>query len=160
MAERTSPEAPDKRPSVTNATLNLGDVTVPNKVIYGIEIRTSDYGDPAIGGPLGDATACHATSQGCPYDSLNVALSLDPDNVTVGSNALTNGIYWNTALVADGAALFELMKKVAVLEPQPEVHIRGDQDGRYEYIGKIVVALQQESIYKVAFITEPPPHGG
>ena len=81
---------------VTNATLNLGDVTVPNKVIYGVEIRTSSYGDPAIGGPLGTSTACFTSSSGCPYDSLNVALSLDPTNVTTGSNALTNGIYWAT----------------------------------------------------------------
>jgi hypothetical protein len=92
---------------VTNATLNLGAVTVPDKVIYGIEIRTSDYGDPAIHGPLGDATACHAASNGCPYDSLNVALSLDPTNVTTGSDPLTNGIYWNTSYGAnycDGGA--------------------------------------------------------
>jgi len=82
---------------VTDATLSLGGVTVPDKVIYGVEIRTSDYGDPALGGPLGDATACHASSTGCPYDSLNVALSLDPDNVSVGSDPVTNGIYWNTS---------------------------------------------------------------
>jgi hypothetical protein len=81
---------------VTNATLNLGDVTVPDKVIYGVEIRTSSYGDPAIGGPLGTSTACFTSTSGCPYDSLNVAVSLDPTNVTVGSNALTNGLYWAT----------------------------------------------------------------
>ena len=81
---------------VTDATLNLGDITVPNKVIYGVEIRTSSYGDPAIGGPLGTSTACFTSSSGCPYDSLNVALTNDPANVTVGSNALTNGIYWST----------------------------------------------------------------
>ncbi len=80
-----------------NATIDMGDITVPSKVIYGIEIRTSDYGDPVIGGPLGDATACHSTSQGCPYDSLNVALSLDPTNVVTGSDPVANGLYWNTS---------------------------------------------------------------
>ena len=80
----------------TDATLSLGDVTVPDKVIYGVEIRTSNYGDPAIGGPMG-TQACDSTSNGCPYDSLNVALTLDPDNVSVGSDPLGNGIYWNTA---------------------------------------------------------------
>ena len=29
-------------------------------------------------------------------------------------------------------ALFERLKKVAVLKPQPEVHIRGDGSARYE----------------------------
>jgi hypothetical protein len=92
---------------VTNATLALGDITVPNKVIYGVEIRTSSYGDPAIGGPLGSSNPCNSNSTGCPYDSLNVALSLDPANVTVGSNAVTNGLYWATTYATfycDGGA--------------------------------------------------------
>ena len=91
----------------TDASLNLGNVTVPNKVIYGVEIRTTSYGDPAIGGPMGTSTACFSTSAGCPYDSLNVGLSLDPTNVTVGSNALTNGIFWATTTAGwycDGGA--------------------------------------------------------
>ncbi len=82
-------------------------MTVPNKVIYGVEIRTTSYGDPAIGGPMGTSTACFSTSAGCPYDSLNVGLSLDPTNVTVGSNALTNGIFWATTTAGwycDGGA--------------------------------------------------------
>ncbi len=80
----------------TDATINLGDITVPDKVVYGVEIRTSNYGDPAIGGPLGSSNPCNAASTGCPYDALNVGLSDDPTNVTVGSNVVTNGIYWNT----------------------------------------------------------------
>ena len=100
---------------VTNATLSLGDITVPDKVIYGIEIRTSTYGDPLIGGPLGSSNPCNSTSQGCPYDSLNVALSLDPTNVTVGSDPISNGIYWATTYApfycdsgASGSGTFRL----------------------------------------------------
>ena len=85
----------------TDATISLGAVTVPNNVIYGIEIRTSGYGDPALGGGLGYGNPCNAASNGCPYDSLNVALSLDPTDVTVGSDPLQNGIYWNTSTAAN-----------------------------------------------------------
>ena len=52
--------------------------------------------------------------------------------------------------------LVERLKKVSVLSPQPEVHIRGDMDARYESVGKVVVACQRAAIAKVGFITEPP----
>jgi biopolymer transport protein ExbD len=44
--------------------------------------------------------------------------------------------------------------------PQPEVHIRADQQTRYEFVGKAILAAQRAGIAKVSFITEPPPHGG
>jgi biopolymer transport protein ExbD len=69
-------------------------------------------------------------------------------------------MFWNMKPIKDIPDLKEKLKQISGLQPQPEVHIRGDESGRYEFIGKVVVALQQEGIYKVAFITEPPPHGG
>ena len=42
------------------------------------------------------------------------------------------------------------------LQTKPEVHIRGDQEVRYESVGRVVVACQRAGIYKVGFITEPP----
>ena len=50
-------------------------------------------------------------------------------------------------------------KLVAVKEPQPEVHIRGDAEVRYESVGRVVVACQRAGILKVGFITEPPAGG-
>jgi len=38
---------------------------------------------------------------------------------------------------------------------QPEVHIRGDADARYMFVGRVLVAAQQIGIRKVAFLTEP-----
>ena len=81
-----------------------------------------------------------------------------PENITISVDRDGN-IFWNTALVPDSNALFERMKAVAVLEPQPEVHIRGDQEARYEFVGKIVATCQRAGIAKVNFITEPPPRG-
>ena len=77
-----------------NITFDLSaqNVVLPSNVIYGIAYNTSDYG--AV--PYGDATACHATSGGCGYDSLNVGLNEDPTNVSVGSDPNPGTVYWNT----------------------------------------------------------------
>jgi biopolymer transport protein ExbD len=56
----------------------------------------------------------------------------------------------------DSKQLFEKLKKVAVLVPQPEVHIRADADTRYESVGRVVATCQRAAIMKIGFITEPP----
>ena len=63
-----------------NVTFSFPDVVVPNTVIYGIAYNTSDYGYS----PYGDATACHSSSGGCGYDSLNVGLSDEPPKPECG----------------------------------------------------------------------------
>ncbi len=81
-----------------------------------------------------------------------------PENIVIAVDK-EGEIYWNTQRLADTTALFEKMKVVAVMQPQPEVHIRGDLDALYEGIGKVMVVCQRAGIAKVAFITEPPPRG-
>jgi biopolymer transport protein ExbD len=46
------------------------------------------------------------------------------------------------------------------MKPQPEVHVRGDSEARYDSVGRVVFACQRAGIVKVGFITEPPPRGG
>ena len=53
-----------------------------------------------------------------------------------------------------------LCAEVAVRQPQPEVHIRGDREGRYEFVGRVVFNCQRAGILKIGFITEPPPRFG
>ena len=60
----------------------------------------------------------------------------------------------------DSEALVERLKKISVLNPQPEVHIRGDDKARYESVGKVVYACQRAGIMKISFVTEPPARGG
>jgi biopolymer transport protein ExbD len=67
-------------------------------------------------------------------------------------------MYWGIQPIPDVETLVERLKKEAVKEPQPEVHIRGDQEARYESVGRVVVACQRAGIMKVGFITEPPPN--
>ena len=81
-----------------------------------------------------------------------------PENINI---AVTywGDIYWNEARVPDTKTLVEKLKTVAVVKPQPEVHIRGDGDARYESIGRVIFACQRAGILKIGFITEPPPRG-
>ncbi|MBH1965959.1 MAG: biopolymer transporter ExbD [Comamonadaceae bacterium] len=40
-------------------------------------------------------------------------------------------------------------------EPQPELHIRGDKEVRYERVAMAMAAAQQAGLKKIGFITEP-----
>jgi biopolymer transport protein ExbD len=79
-----------------------------------------------------------------------------PDNVNLSVDKEGN-VYWNQILVPDSAALLEKLKTVSVQDPQPEVHIRGDEKARYEAVGRVILAAQRAGIAKVGFVTEPPP---
>jgi len=82
-----------------------------------------------------------------------------PENIVISVDKAGN-IYWYDARINDVEALVAKLKKVSSMKPQPEVQIRGDSNGRYEGVGKILYACQRAGITKVAFITEPPPLGG
>ena len=40
--------------------------------------------------------------------------------------------------------------------PQPDLHIRGDRDVRYERVAQAMATAQQAGLKKIGFITEPP----
>jgi len=88
----------------------------------------------------------------------NLPMQTKPENVDISVNK-DGDVFWNLQLVPDNNALVERLKKVSVLDPQPEVHIRGDQDARYESVGRVVFACQRAGILKISFITEPPAKG-
>src|SRR5436190_6147967 len=67
------------------------NVTLPNQVIVGIAYNTSNYGYAPIG-----TQPCSSTVQGCPYDSLNVALVDPAITLTAGSNPSPTDAYFNT----------------------------------------------------------------
>ena len=82
-----------------------------------------------------------------------------PENITISVDA--NGrIFWNDLFIANTPALIERLKKVAVLDPQPELQIRGDGRANYEGVGRVVYAAQRAGIAKIGFVTEPPARGG
>jgi biopolymer transport protein ExbD len=84
----------------------------------------------------------------------NVPTTTKPENVVISVEK--NGeIFWGQTLVPDSRTLLNRLEAVAVKVPQPEVHIRGDAEARYESVGRVVLACQRASIVKVGFITEP-----
>ena len=85
----------------------------------------------------------------------NIPLQTKPENIVIAVNR-EGEIYWGIERLPDIETLVTRLKVESVKEPQPEVHIRGDQEVRYESVGRVVVACQRAGIYKVGFITEPP----
>ena len=85
----------------------------------------------------------------------NVPTQTKPENIVIAVSK-DGDVFWNMEYMKDSRALFEKLKKVAVIVPQPEVHIRADEDTRYESVGRVVATLQRASILKIGFITEPP----
>ena len=81
-----------------------------------------------------------------------------PANITVAVDR-DGRVFWNDTRLADDAALMERLAAAAAADPQPEIHIRGDRDGRYQPVGRVVAACRRAGIARVGFITEPPPMG-
>ena len=88
----------------------------------------------------------------------NIPTQTKPDNIVI-SVTKDGDVFWDGKAIADSDALFEEKKKIAVLTPQPEVHVRGDENVRYESVGRVIYTAQRASIIKIGFITEPPPRG-
>ncbi len=85
----------------------------------------------------------------------NLPTQTKPENIVIAVNR-DGEVYWGTERMPDIEVLVARLKIESVKEPQPEVHIRGDSEVRYESVGRIVVACQRAGIFKVGFITEPP----
>ena len=83
----------------------------------------------------------------------NEALITKPENITVSID-VKGYIYWNGRRIAP-ESLLERIKMEAIKVPQPEIHIRGDVEAKYEYIGRVVATAQRAGILKVGFITDP-----
>ena len=88
----------------------------------------------------------------------NIARQTKPENIEI-SVSKDGDVFWNAQPVGDSEALFQRLKKVATMTPQPEIHIRGDEKARYESVGRVVFACQRAAIQKISFVTEPPPKG-
>jgi biopolymer transport protein ExbD len=82
-----------------------------------------------------------------------------PENINLAVNK-DGEMFWNDQPVTNISALVGRLKDIATVTPQPEIHIRGDERARYEFVGRVIAACKRSGIYKISFITEPPPRGG
>jgi biopolymer transport protein ExbD len=94
----------------------------------------------------------HAVNIDLPRASNEKVLD-KPENVRLAVDA--DGVYfWNDARIEDTE--FEVRLAVtAAQEPQPELHIRGDKDVRYERVALVMASAQRAGVRKIGFITEP-----
>ncbi len=86
--------------------------------------------------------------------AVNIPTQTKPENITIAVNK-DGDIFWNDKRLPNREMLLAYIKEAAVKKPQPEVHIRGDRDARYEFIGRVMYAIQRGGIVKVGFLTEP-----
>jgi biopolymer transport protein ExbD len=84
----------------------------------------------------------------------NIATVTKPENITVAVDERGN-IYWKESRVPNQQALADLIRAAAVTVPQPEIHVRGDRNTRFENVGRVILQLQKGGIQKVGFISEP-----
>jgi biopolymer transport protein ExbD len=90
--------------------------------------------------------------------ATNLPTQTKPENITIAVDKEGN-IFWNTQRLNGTDDLKARLRGIARQEPQPEVHIRGDSNVRYQFVGQVLVATQQIGIRKVAFITTPDHFG-
>lgn len=65
-------------------------------------------------------------------------------------------LFWNDQPVTlDGLA--DRFAASALDKPQPEIHIRADQDTRYAVLAQVMGAARRAGLGKMGFITTPPP---
>ena len=83
----------------------------------------------------------------------NQQLKTKPQNINLAVTK-DGDVYWAKGKISMDE-LLEKLKDVSQKDPQPEVHIRGDQDARYESVGKVILVAQRAGIAKVSFITTP-----
>jgi biopolymer transport protein ExbD len=86
--------------------------------------------------------------------ATNLPTQTKPENITISVDK-DGDIYWNTKKLASRDDLMTELRGIVTVDPQPEVHIRGDASVRYMYVGQVLVAAQKIGIRKVAFLTEP-----
>lgn len=84
-------------------------------------------------------------------------LQTTPKSVTIAINR-DGDFFWDEKPI-DAPTMLTRLKTVSVMDPQPQVQIRGDQNTRYEFIGRVITACERAGIAKVSFITEPPARG-
>jgi biopolymer transport protein ExbD len=92
-----------------------------------------------------------------PAESNQVTKSKPEDvNITINKDG---EMYYNQTRIANTDELFTFLAEQSVKQPQPAVKVRGDQESRYEAIGRVIYTAQRAGIQKVGFVIEPPDKG-
>lgn len=140
----------------------------------GISIATDDQEDEVVSAinttPLVDVMlvlliifliTIPVVTQTIPVDlpkESNQPRQTKPENINLSVDR-QGRVFWNEEPVANPEQLVERLTGAVGSDAQVEVQIRGDLAGRYEHVGRVVLACQRAGISKIGFVTEPPPRG-
>ena len=74
---------------------------------------------------------------------------------TIRLSVTADGKYhWNETAISD-EELEPRLQAEARKNPQPDLHIRGDKDVRYERVAQAMSAAQRAGVRKIGFVTDP-----
>ena len=74
---------------------------------------------------------------------------------TIRLSVTADGRYfWNGQEVGE-TELSSMMQAEAAKEPQPDLHIRGDREVRYERVAVAMASAQRAGLRKIGFVTDP-----
>jgi biopolymer transport protein ExbD len=74
---------------------------------------------------------------------------------TIRLSVTADGKYhWNESSISD-EELEPRLQAEARKDPQPDLHIRGDKDVRYERVAQAMSAAQRAGVRKIGFVTDP-----
>ena len=94
----------------------------------------------------------HAVNIDLP-SAKNQPLETRPETIRLTVDA--KGDYFLNQDMIEEKDLLEMLKIESVKLPQPELHIRGDKNVKYERVAQAMAAAQQAGLRKIGFITEP-----
>ena len=107
-------------------SLGLKVAKLPQKMIVSVAYNTSSYGDEPQG-----TQPCSSTTEGCPYDSLNVAVrEAGEGGPTVGSDPFPDSVYVNSTTAGNycsnpGAVGTFGISEGCWTEEQPAIELKG-----------------------------------
>lgn len=76
-----------------------------------------------------------------------------PDNIQLAIDA-EGAVHWNGEFV-DIETMRTQMSAAALLQPQPELHLRADRSTPYEKLAQVMSEAARSGLTKIGFITEP-----
>ena len=83
----------------------------------------------------------------------NQVQNIKPETLRLSVDA--QGAYFLNDAAVNDAEFASRLQAASAQNPQPELHIRGDKNVRYERMAQAMAAAQQAGLKKIGFITEP-----
>ena len=76
-----------------------------------------------------------------------------PDTITFAIDG-EGRFFWNNQPI-DRGTLFQRLQDAAKHKPQPELHIRGDRETRYQVLADVMAEAQRVKLQRLGFVTDP-----